>query len=100
MSTLIFGVSVMLVGMLIVFFGLLILIGILTVFNKSINRAPKPAAAPAVVGEAPVVEEETDGTDDGELAAVIAAAVAAVWQQEGNSTGFVVRRVKRIPARF
>ena len=48
--------------------------------------------APAPVAAAPVIEEEV--TDDGELIAVIAAAIAA---SEGTSTdGFVVRSIRKV----
>lgn len=55
------------------------------------NAAPAPAPKPAAVAApAPVVEETVD---DGELIAVIAAAIAAA---EGTSTdGFVVRSIKK-----
>ncbi|MCQ4775040.1 OadG family protein [Lacrimispora saccharolytica] len=54
--------------------------------NAPAAPAPAPVAAPA-----PVEEEEV--TDDGELIAVIAAAIAAA---EGTSTdGFVVRSIKK-----
>lgn len=59
--------------------------------KKPAAEAAKPAEAPkaALVESAPAVQEE----DDTELAAVIAAAIAA---SEGTSTdGFVVRSIKR-----
>lgn len=56
---------------------------------KKAEIAPVPAPAPA----APVVEEEDDLSDDMELVAVIAAAIAAY---EGTSVeGFQVRSIKR-----
>lgn len=98
MSNLIFGLSVTVIGMLIVFFGLVILIfcvkGMNMLFAQK-KKAPKvapPAPAPAPVA-APVVEEPK-AQDDSVLAAVIAAAVAAMWQDE--NTGFVVRRIRRV----
>lgn len=98
MSNLIFGLSVTVIGMLIVFFGLVILIfcvkGMNMLFARK-KKAPKvapPAPAPAPVA-APVVEEPK-AQDDSVLAAVIAAAVAAMWQDE--NTGFVVRRIRRV----
>lgn len=99
MSNLANGVSTTLVGMLIVFSGLLILILCITVMHKLMNRTPKQAEVPAeekvvVSGPAPEPAEEEPEEDDGELIAVIAAAVAAVWDDE--ESGFVVRRVRRI----
>ncbi len=99
MSNLISGLSTTLIGMLIVFFGLLVLIVCITVMHKVMNpakkQAPVPEAEKVVVPprEAQPVEEEPE-EDDGELIAVIAAAVAAVWDKP--ESGFVVRRVRRI----
>ena len=99
MSNLISGLSTTLIGMLIVFFGLLVLIVCITVMHKVMNPAkkqvPVPEAEKVVVPprEAQPVEEEPE-EDDGELIAVIAAAVAAVWDKP--ESGFVVRRVRRI----
>ena len=99
MSNLISGLSTTLIGMLIVFFGLLVLIVCITVMHKVMNpakkQAPVPEAEKVVVPprETQPVEEEPE-EDDGELIAVIAAAVAAVWDKP--ESGFVVRRVRRI----
>ena len=99
MSNLISGLSTTLIGMLIVFFGLLVLIVCITVMHKVMNpakkQAPVPEAEKVVVPprEAQPVEEEPE-EDDGELIAVIAAAVATVW--DNPESGFVVRRVRRI----
>ena len=99
MSNLISGLSTTLIGMLIVFFGLLVLIVCIPVMHKVMNpakkQAPVPEAEKVVVPprEAQPVEEEPE-EDDGELIAVIAAAVAAVWDKP--ESGFVVRRVRRI----
>ena len=94
------GLSTTLIGMLIVFSGLLILIICISIMHRLLNRKEKaaPAEAPAVavpVAPAPVqVPAEEEETDDGELIAAITAAIAAVWDQE--QSGFVVRRVRRI----
>ena len=86
-------------------FAVLILISLLISLFPLINKVlsgeskPAPAPAPAPV-KAPVAEESVDVTDDLELYAVIAAAIAAY--EEGSSTdGFVVRsiRKRRIGAR-
>lgn len=65
-------------------------------FRKSPETAAVPAAAPAPVQTAPTAAETPEGpdaADDTELAAVIAAAVAAA---EGTSPdGFMVRSIKR-----
>lgn len=62
--------------------------------GKSASEPAKPAPVQA---PAPVVEEEEELADDGELVAVIAAAIAAY---EGTSTdGFVVRSIKKSNSR-
>lgn len=59
--------------------------------KKNAQEAPKAAPAPAAPVAAPAPVEET--VDDGELIAVIAAAIAAA---EGTTTdGFVVRSIKK-----
>ena len=96
-----YGLSVALVGIGTVFVGLIILIALIKLMEmimtggkgKKKAEAPAPAAAPA-----PVAEEAVEETDDDELIAVIAAAVAAAMEQscEKNTTGFVVRSIRRI----
>ena len=98
MDKLSLGPSTTVIGMLVVFFGLVILIACIYVMTSITGRAKKaaaPAAAPAPAPLPAVEEPEAEeDEDDGALIAVISAAIAAVWQDE--STGFVVRRVKRI----
>ena len=87
------GLSTTAIGMLVVFFGLIILIGciyLLTVFTRRAKQQPAKEEAKATK-EAPA--EAEDETDDDELVAVITAAIAAVWDKP--SSGFVVRRVRR-----
>lgn len=100
MQDLSLGLSTTLVGMLVVFVGLIILIVCIAVMgslNKkagekkpaAVQEVPAPAPAPvAVAPAAPAVEDDT------QLIAVITAAIAAVWQ--GQQSGFVVRRVRRV----
>ena len=83
------------VGIAIVFLGLLILIGLIKLLIRLTEGMGKkkeaPAApAPAPVAAAPVAEEVTD---DDALIAVITAAVACMME-EGSA--FTVRRVRRI----
>lgn len=100
MAILQYGLSVALVGIGVVFVGLVILIGIIKLMEIALKAmtakketaapAPAPAAAPA-----PVAEPEPE-VDDNELIAVIAAAVACAMEAEGNASGFVVRSIRRI----
>ena len=95
-----YGLSVALVGSGTVFVGLIILIALIKLMEIVMTSATgkKKAAAPAPAAPAPVAEEPVEETDDDELIAVIAAAVAAAMEQAGeeNTTGFVVRSIRRI----
>lgn len=90
-----FGLSVAVVGLLVVFSGLIILILCLKVlellFKDRPKRLPeaKAEAQPAALPQQPPL---SDGIAP-EVIAAITAAVSAVWQQE---SGFIVRRVRRI----
>jgi len=61
--------------------------------KASEEATPAPKAAPAPV-PAPVVEESVDYSDDLELVAVIAAAIAA-YEGETSTDGFVVRSIRK-----
>ncbi len=94
MDRLIDGLLVTLIGMLVVFFGLIILIGLIKIITMlttekkkaKVAEAPAPAAAPATV--APVAAENDDA-----LIAVITAAVSCMMEE---GTAFTVRHVRRI----
>ena len=112
-AKLIYGAQVTAIGLVVVFLGLAILIGFITLMamvfkvidgrkaakaaeakraeeaERAAQAAKAAAAAPAPVAE-PVVEEVTD---DGELIAVIAAALAAFTDSDKQ---LVVRRVRRV----
>lgn len=99
MESFLLGLSTTAIGMLVVFSGLVILIfciwmmSLFTKKGKVKKETPKVQPAPAAVEEI----EEPEAEDDGALAAVIAAAVAAVWgEQAGAEGGFVVRRIRRV----
>ncbi len=98
MDKLLFGLSVAAIGMLVVFAGLIILIGSIKVIgwvSKLGDRKksqPKAAPAPApVIAAAPAPVVEAGVTP--EIVAAITAAIAAVWQAP---TGFTVRHIKRV----
>ena len=97
-----YGLSVAAVGILTVFVALIILIGLIKVMEIVVGSVTKkkaaPTPAPAAPAPAPVIEETAEEEDEGELIAVIAAAVAAAMEAEGaeEPTGFVVRSIRRI----
>ena len=107
LETLGYGGIVALIGILIVFLGLIILIVCISVmgkiFQSSQNKkaakaaaaapAPAPVAAPAPAPVAEPVAEEAPVCDDAQLIAVIAAALAAF--DNGNKR-LVVRKVRRV----
>ncbi len=98
MDRLLLGLSTTGVGMLVVFFGLVILIACITLMTTFTGRKKKasvgvkaaPVAQPLSVPAAEEAEE-----DDLSVIAVLTAAIAAVWQDEGKEGDFVVRRVRR-----
>ena len=100
MDKLIFGLLVTVIGVLVVFFGLVVLIGLIKLMEIATSGmgkkkapktepAPAPAPAPAPVAEAAPAPEQNDDA----LIAVITAAVAAMME---DNSSFVVRRVRRI----
>jgi len=104
MDKLLMGLSTTAIGMLVVFAGLMILIGCIYVMTLFTARPKKktPLPEPEVTSIEPVrsmLEKPSEEEDDQQVIAAIAAAIAAVWQSEGNATGFVVRRVRRAAAR-
>ena len=102
MDTLIFGLLVTAIGIGIVFFGLVVLIGLIKLIsaatanlgqkkNKKAAPVPAPQPVPAPVSEP--VAEEAPAQDDGALIAVITAAIAAMLD---DGSAFVVRKVRRV----
>ena len=64
--------------------------------SKEKKKAEKEGISPATKAETPVVQTsaEEEGTDDLELAAVIAAAIAA-YEGSASTDGYVVRSIRR-----
>ena len=101
MDTLIFGLTVTVIGIAVVFCGLVVLIGLIKLVAmatgsvskpKKDKAAPAPAPAPAPVPAAPVAQEQPVQADD-TLIAVISAAVAAMME---DGSAFTVRRIRRV----
>lgn len=98
-----FGLIVTLIGMLTVFFGLVLLIGLIKLMEKATanlgkggkggKKGKKQAEAPAPAPVAAPVVEEVPVADDSELIAVISAAVAMMME---DGSAFTVRRVRRV----
>ena len=97
MSTLLFGLSVALIGMLVVFCGLVILIGsIMLIKLASKEKKTNVAEAPAAFDVQEITPVSAINAGEGispDVLAAITAAIAAVWQ---GDTGFVVRHVRRV----
>ena len=100
-----FAFLIMLIGLMIVFFGLIILICLIKLMSIIVGaltgkkkEQAAPAPAPVVVPE-PVAEAaaEEPGLENDELIAVITAALAA-FNKDGNKT-LVVRSVRRAAAK-
>ena len=101
MNTLVFGLSVALLGMLVVFGGLVILIICINVISaaskekkhKQPKQTPAPAASVAQSAAAPAPAPVATDDIPAPVLAAITAAIASVWQ---GKTGFTVRHVKRV----
>ena len=92
-----FGLGVAGLGMIVVFAGLVLLIGFITILGVAAKERKKPASKteqkPEVVAAPPVqTAVAADGVSP-EVIAAITAAIAAVWE---SPNGFVVRHVKRV----
>ena len=103
MDKLLMGLSTTATGMLVVFSGLMILIGCIYVMTLFTARPKKktPLPEPEVTSIEPVrsmLEKPSEEEDDQQVIAAIAAAVAMIWQGEEKAGGFVVRRVRRVSA--
>ena len=102
MNPLSYGGIVTVIGLVIVFFGMTILIGLLVLMAqifKSLDRKKKAAADAVKPVEVPTpVPEETEPEtepveDQNELIAVIAAAIAAF---DGGNKSLVIKSVRRV----
>lgn len=95
MEQLSFGLSVAVIGILVVFAGLVLLILFLKLFELVFHERKKKL--PAAKAEAPTaVLPAQPAHDEGiapDVIAAITAAVSAVWQED---SAFIVRRVRRI----
>ena len=91
------GLLVTLIGIAIVFLGLCVLILLISIINRLTGgigkKNPPPAATAQFTPAAAPAPVETNVTNEDELIAVIAAAIAMMGE-EGK--GLVVRRVRRI----
>ena len=107
MTTILYGLQVTIVGLVVVFVGLIILIGCINLMQRCMAEFEKkkigtskaqPEAASAPAAAAPAVPAAQ--ANDGELMAVITAAVAAMLSEEKGApvdeSGFVVRAVRRV----
>lgn len=97
------GLVIMVMGICVVFFVLIIISLVLSLFNiifgKNSTKAAQEAekAEMTAITSAPAVEEVNLASDD-ELVAVITAAIAMSMESEGISApqgGFVVRSIKK-----
>ena len=96
MDKLAFGLSVALIGMLVVFCGLVILIGsikLISLLGKDRKVKKTAIVQPQQEFSAVSVDSAVEEGISPDVIAAITAAIAAVWQ---GDTGFVVRRVRRV----
>lgn len=106
LQNLLYGLQVALIGMLVVFAGLVILIGCISVLKLVFYRDGKPKGGKGVETAEPPVQQAANPTaveisktpENQGLIAVITAAVAAMLQggPEGTPGGFQVRSIRRV----
>ena len=92
-----FGVQVMLIGLVVVFVGLILLIICVKIMDKLVNKSEEgkpaaPAPAPAPAAPAPVSAPQVEAGISPEVLAAITAAICA-YAPAGKS--LVVRSVRR-----
>lgn len=103
MNPLLYGLIVACIGLVVVFFGLILLIAIIKLMTVILNRkepAPKPAE-PVVAAPAPApveVAPAEPAQDDAEIVAAIMAAINCMY--EGTGKRPVVRAVRRSSANW
>ena len=102
MDRLLLGLSTTGVGMLVVFSGLVILIACIYIMTSITGRQREAAKKEMTLTPVPLpplrqkAVEAEEAEDDLQVIAAITAAIAAIWQDEGKDSGFVVRRVRRV----
>ena len=102
MDKLLFGLNVALIGLLVVFAGLVILIGCIKLISLASEerKGKKPSAAPAPLTAAEITAESVIATDEDVTYTLapetLAAITGALMTMLGGSTGFVVRHVRRV----
>ncbi len=85
------------IGFAVVFLGILVLIAAVWVVGFIVRKftdRPKKTKKTEVKETQPAEIDAAE--DDGELVAVITAAIAAVYKKEGRTCEFVVKKIKRI----
>lgn len=99
-----YGLQVAVIGMAIVFAILAIIMGVLYLFEyffytlpNKVKKAPETPAAAPVASAAPAVTLPAVSADnDEEIAAVIAAAVAAYYDQAAPTSKYRIKSFRRI----
>ena len=93
------GIFVFLLGLLVVFFGMLVIVTVISIIGKIMksNAAKKEKTVVAKSEPAPVHDNaEGCSCEDETLKAAIIAAVMAYFTTEGNGCEFRIKRIKRI----
>lgn len=88
------GVFVFLLGLLIVFFGMAIIVLVISLIGNVMKRSAEKKKTENAPTAAPAVSENAE--DDGAIVAAIIAAVTAFYAREGSPCEFKVKRIKRI----
>ena len=89
------GLFVFLLGLLVVFFGMVIIVAVISVIGK-IMKASDNKKALKLSAPSPVDVEKKNEDDDGRICAAVIAAISAYYFSENKRCEYKVKRIKRI----
>lgn len=89
------SLQITLLGMLVVFLGLILLMVVLMIMEKVFYKKPQPLIVKEEIRPSQPVEEVEEALDDLELVAVITAAIAS--SMGVKPTQLVIRNIVRLP---
>ena len=93
------GLFVFVLGMLVIFFGMIIIVLSVTICGKIMNKTtePKKKEEPKVVEQPEVVESVSSESEEipTHIKAAIVAAISAYYFNQKSECDFIVRKIRR-----
>lgn len=90
------GLFVFLLGLLTVFFGMTVIVLVITIIGKVMKGFDKRKAAKVTTQAVAESAAVVDTDEDARVCAAVIAAISAYYFAEGNNCEFKVKRIKRI----